>query len=224
MAQQSRTEKTQCFSSKMFQKNPQHAALLCEQDLKQLCWSKAVAKKFQAALPSTDVRRQGVFSGQTLRPRIAEQPLWSGVLPLMRPCFPTGTSGKCWRDPFALHSANRAPVCHAHVSLTRRFEMKKYLPELKRAMLHPSCANACAVNGLPGPMRHWFTGFTHSPTPWVLHFESAPVHLRQKFCHYFQLKPVMRIHVSIHSFLMQRLPQHVIERRSAEVNTAMLFS
>ena len=37
MAQQSRTEKTQCFSSKMFQKNPQHPALLCGQDLKQDC-------------------------------------------------------------------------------------------------------------------------------------------------------------------------------------------
>ena len=37
MAQQSRPEKTQCFSSKMFQKNPQHPALLCEQDLKQDC-------------------------------------------------------------------------------------------------------------------------------------------------------------------------------------------
>ena len=29
-------------------------------------------------------------------------------------------------------------------------------------MLDSSCANACALNGLPGPMRHWFTGFTHS--------------------------------------------------------------
>ena len=31
-------------------------------------------------------------------------------------------------------------------------------------MLDSSCANACALNGLPGPMRHWFTGFTHSLT------------------------------------------------------------
>ena len=57
-----------------------------------------------AALPSTNVRKQCVFSGQTLRPRIAEQPqrrgrpknswgsqrctnlqpLWSGVLTLMK--------------------------------------------------------------------------------------------------------------------------------------------
>ena len=29
-------------------------------------------------------------------------------------------------------------------------------------MLDSSCANACALNGLPGPMRHWFTGFTHT--------------------------------------------------------------
>ena len=29
-------------------------------------------------------------------------------------------------------------------------------------MLDSSCANACALNGLPGPMRRWFTGFTHS--------------------------------------------------------------
>ena len=35
MAQQSRIEKAQYFSSKMFQKNPQHPALFCEQDLKQ---------------------------------------------------------------------------------------------------------------------------------------------------------------------------------------------
>ena len=56
-----------------------------------------------AALPSTDVRRQCVFSGQTLRPRIAEQP----------------------HNPFVSHSANRAPVCHAHVSLTRGFETKR---------------------------------------------------------------------------------------------------
>ena len=97
-----------------------------------------------AALPSTDVRRQCVFSGQTLRPRIAEQPqrrgrpknswgprctnlqpMWSGVLTLMRPCFPTSSSGKSWHDPFVSHSANRAPVCHAHVSLTRGFEMNE---------------------------------------------------------------------------------------------------
>ena len=32
-------------------------------------------------------------------------------------------------------------------------------------MLDSGCANACALNGLPGPMRHWFTGFTHSLTP-----------------------------------------------------------
>ena len=31
-------------------------------------------------------------------------------------------------------------------------------------MLDSGCANACALNGLPGPMRHWFTGFTHSLT------------------------------------------------------------
>ena len=31
-------------------------------------------------------------------------------------------------------------------------------------MLDCSCTNACASNGLPGPMRHWFTGFTHSLT------------------------------------------------------------
>ena len=31
-------------------------------------------------------------------------------------------------------------------------------------MLDSSCANACALNGLPGPMRLWFTGFTHSLT------------------------------------------------------------
>ena len=31
-------------------------------------------------------------------------------------------------------------------------------------MLDCSCTNACALNGLPGPMRHWFTGFTHSLT------------------------------------------------------------
>ena len=29
-------------------------------------------------------------------------------------------------------------------------------------MLDSGCANAWALNGLPGPMRHWFTGFTHS--------------------------------------------------------------
>ena len=52
------------------------------------------------------------------------QPLWSGVLTLMRPCFPTWSTGKSWRNPFVSHSANRAPVCHAHVSLTRGFEMK----------------------------------------------------------------------------------------------------
>ncbi len=35
-------------------------------------------------------------------------------------------------------------------------------------MLDCSCTNACALNGLPGPMRHWFTGFTHSLThPWI---------------------------------------------------------
>ena len=28
-------------------------------------------------------------------------------------------------------------------------------------MLDSGCANACALNGLRGPMRHWFTGFTH---------------------------------------------------------------
>ena len=28
-------------------------------------------------------------------------------------------------------------------------------------MLDSGCANACAFNGLPGPRRHWFTGFTH---------------------------------------------------------------
>ena len=43
----------------------------------------------------------------------------------MRLCFPIWSSGKSWRDPFVSHSANRAPVCHAHVSLTRGFEMKK---------------------------------------------------------------------------------------------------
>ena len=31
-------------------------------------------------------------------------------------------------------------------------------------MLDSDCTNACAFNGLPGPMRHWFTGFTHSLT------------------------------------------------------------
>ena len=29
-------------------------------------------------------------------------------------------------------------------------------------MLDSDCTNACAFNGLPGPMRHWFTGFTHT--------------------------------------------------------------
>ena len=52
------------------------------------------------------------------------QPLWSGVLTLMRPCFPNSSSGKTWCDPFVSHSANRAPVYHAHVSLTRGFEIK----------------------------------------------------------------------------------------------------
>ena len=52
------------------------------------------------------------------------QPLWSGVLTLMRPCFPNSSSGKTWRDPFVSHSANRAPVYHAHVSLMRGFEIK----------------------------------------------------------------------------------------------------
>ena len=37
MAEQSKIERTQCFSIKMFQENPQHPALLCEQDLKQDC-------------------------------------------------------------------------------------------------------------------------------------------------------------------------------------------
>ena len=37
MVEQSRIEKTQCFSIKMFQENPQHPELLCEQDLKQGC-------------------------------------------------------------------------------------------------------------------------------------------------------------------------------------------
>ena len=32
-------------------------------------------------------------------------------------------------------------------------------------MLESDCTNACAFNGLPGPKRHWFTGFTHSLTP-----------------------------------------------------------
>ena len=44
-----------------------------------------------AALPSTDVRRQCVFSGQTLFPGGPKctnlQPLWSGVLTLMKPLF-----------------------------------------------------------------------------------------------------------------------------------------
>ena len=33
---------------------------------------------------------------------------------------------------------------------------------LRRPLLDSDCANACAFSGLPGPMRHWFTGFTHS--------------------------------------------------------------
>ena len=51
--------------------------------------------------------------------------LWSGVLALTRPSFPTGNSGKSWGDPFVSQSATGACVCHAHVSLTRGFEMKK---------------------------------------------------------------------------------------------------
>jgi len=51
--------------------------------------------------------------------------LWSGVLALTRPSVPTGNSGKSWRDPFVSQSATGAFVCHAHVSLTRGFEMKK---------------------------------------------------------------------------------------------------
>lgn len=29
-------------------------------------------------------------------------------------------------------------------------------------MLDSGCTNAGALNGLPGPTRHWFTRFTHS--------------------------------------------------------------
>ena len=36
-------------------------------------------------------------------------------------------------------------------------------------MLNSGCANACALNGLPGPMRHWFTRFTHS-LKWSINF------------------------------------------------------
>ena len=39
--------------------------------------------------------------------------LWSGVLALTRPSFPTGNSGKSWRDPFVSQSATGAFVCHA---------------------------------------------------------------------------------------------------------------
>ena len=76
------------FQAKPFRKI--HPALLCEQDLKQDCvGAKRPPGNFKqrdlspitfylgekiAALPFTDVRRPCVFSGQTLRPRTAEQP------------------------------------------------------------------------------------------------------------------------------------------------------
>ena len=37
-----------------------------------------------------------------------------------------------------------------------------HLRELRWPMLDSDCANAGALNGLPGPTRRWFTDFTHS--------------------------------------------------------------
>ena len=59
-----------------------------------------------------------------------------------------------------------ANSCYEYTKLVQTYIwfLFLYLPELKRAMLDSSCANDCTLNRLPGPMRHWFTSFTHSHT------------------------------------------------------------
>ena len=52
--------------------------------------------------------------------------------------------------------------CYEYTTLVRIYcSLFVHLRELRWPLLDSDCANACAFNGLPGPMRHWFTGFTH---------------------------------------------------------------
>ena len=107
MVEQSRTEKTQCFSIKMFQENPQHPELLCEQDLKQDCVrAKRPPRNFQhfglSPMRSCwkDCSSALHWRQEALRVfwSYKLQPMWSGVLILTRPCFPTWNNGESWRD------------------------------------------------------------------------------------------------------------------------------
>ena len=56
--------------------------------------------------------------------------------------------------------------CYEYTTLVRIYcrLLLVHLRELRRPLLDSDCTNACAFNGLPGPMRHWFTCFTHSLT------------------------------------------------------------
>ena len=53
--------------------------------------------------------------------------------------------------------------CYEYTTLVRIYcrLLLLYLRDLRGPLLDSECANACAFNGLPGPMRHCFTGFTH---------------------------------------------------------------
>ena len=62
------------------------------------------------------------------------------------------------------HSGWLGNSCYEYTTLVRKYcrLLLVHLRELRRPLLNSDCTNACAFNGLPGPMRHWFTGFTHS--------------------------------------------------------------
>ncbi len=152
----------------MFQENPQHPALLCEQDFKQGCvrtnrpprnfqhfaLSRIISLEKLQLYPSLTSGGSACFlvalfgrgllnSRSAGRPKNSRKPkVYSinlGVLILTRSCFPTWHSGKFWRDPSVSHSASRAFMCHAPVSLMRSLTKRSWthtIPALRYRRKH----------------------------------------------------------------------------------------
>ena len=53
--------------------------------------------------------------------------------------------------------------CYEYTTLERIYcrLLLVHLRELRWPLIDSDCTNACAFNGLPGPMRHWLTSFIH---------------------------------------------------------------
>ena len=73
------------------------------------------------------------------------------------------------------------------------FVAKRNLPTNNLSLHGITLIICCALNGLPGPMRHWFTGFTHSLTHslFAVHFPGFSSFFASMHANHFP--PVVRI-------------------------------